>query len=146
MSDTDQVRILVLGDSGVGKTSLVHLIARGEPLTSITYTIGASIEVKLHEYKEGTPSQKSFWIGKNRTFMEKKVYKIFTTFSELFDVGGSHGHRNSRHVFYNNYQGLILVHDLTNRKSNSNLERWLREIVQYSNRCVVYLSGKLLFM
>ena len=58
-------------------------------------------------------------------------------FSELFDIGGSHGHRNSRHVFYNNYQGLILVHDLTNRKSNSNLERWLREIVQYSNRCVV---------
>ena len=64
MSDFDQVRILVLGDSGVGKTSLVHLIAKGEPLTSITYTIGASIEVKLHEYKEGTPSQKTFWIGK----------------------------------------------------------------------------------
>ena len=64
MSDFDRVRILVLGDSGVGKTSLVHLIAKGAPLTSITYTIGASIEVKLHEYKEGTPSQKTFWIGK----------------------------------------------------------------------------------
>ena len=114
MSDFDRVRILVLGDSGVGKTSLVYLIAKGEPLTSITYTIGASIEVKLHEYKEGTPSQKTFWI-------------------ELFDIGGSHGHRNSRHVFYNNYQGIILVHDLSNRKSEQNLERWLREIVQYSN-------------
>ena len=55
--------------------------------------------------------------------------------TELCDVGGSHGHRNSRHVFYNNYQGLILAHDLTNRKSQQNLERWLREIVQH-NRCV----------
>ena len=84
MSDTDRVRILVLGDSGVGKTSLVHLIARGEPLTSITYTIGASIEVKLHEYKEGTPSQKSFWIGKLRITMgeenRKTIDNIFRTF------------------------------------------------------------------
>ena len=61
---------------------------------------------------------------------------VLFCFSELFDIGGSHGHRNSRHVFYNNYQGIILVHDLTNRKSQQNLERWLREIVQYNNRCV----------
>ena len=90
MSDTDRVRILVLGDSGVGKTSLVHLIARGEPLTSITYTIGASIEVKLHEYKEGTPSQKSFWIGKFRILMEEengsKFGNIFQNFSTLVDL------------------------------------------------------------
>lgn len=114
MSNIDRVRILVLGDSGVGKTSLVHLIANGQPLSHITYTIGASIEVKLHEYREGTPAQKTFWI-------------------ELCDIGGSHGHRNSRHVFYKDYQGLILVHDLTNRKSQQNLEKWLREIVQFCN-------------
>ena len=90
MSDTDRVRILVLGDSGVGKTSLVHLIARGEPLTSITYTIGASIEVKLHEYKEGTPSQKSFWIGEFTILMKEdhrqKVGNIFQNFSTLVDL------------------------------------------------------------
>ena len=64
MTDFDRARILVLGDSGVGKSSLVHLIARGKPLSHITYTIGASNEVKLHEYKEGTPSQRTYWIGK----------------------------------------------------------------------------------
>ena len=32
----------------------IHLTARGKPLSHITYTIGASNEVKLHEYKEGT--------------------------------------------------------------------------------------------
>ena len=63
MTDFDRARILVLGDSGVGKSSLVHLIAYGKPLSHITYTIGASNEVKLHEYKEGTPSQRTYWIG-----------------------------------------------------------------------------------
>jgi len=63
MASCDRVRILVLGDSGVGKTSLVHLMAHSQPLRQLSYTIGATVEVKLHEYKEGTPSQKTFWIG-----------------------------------------------------------------------------------
>ena len=49
---------------------------------------------------------------------------------ELLDVGGSQSHRNSRHVFYNNFHGIILVHDLTNRKSQLNLEKWLAEVFQ----------------
>jgi Rab-like protein 3 len=61
---TDRARILVLGDSGVGKTSLVHLIAHGKPLSQISYTVGAAVEVKLHEYREGTAAQKPYWIGK----------------------------------------------------------------------------------
>jgi len=110
-SAIDRVRILVLGDSGVGKSSLVHLISCSKPLTQISYTVGAAIEVKLHEYREGTPAQKTFWI-------------------ELCDVGGSHSHRNSRHVFYSNYHGIILVHDLANRKSQQNLEIWLKEVTE----------------
>ena len=60
---TDRARILVLGDSGVGKTSLVHLIAHNKPLSQISYTVGAAVEVKLHEYREGTAAQKTYWIG-----------------------------------------------------------------------------------
>ena len=75
MTDFDRARILVLGDSGVGKSSLVHLIARGKPLSHITYTIGASNEVKLHEYKEGTPSQRTYWIGKTLHFSPQSEFK-----------------------------------------------------------------------
>lgn len=110
MASHDRVRIVVLGDSGVGKTSLVHLISKGSPLEQLSYTIGAAIEVKLHEYREGTPSQKTFWI-------------------ELCDIGGVHSHRNARHVFYANTHGIILVHDLCNKKSQQNLDKWLREFM-----------------
>ncbi len=110
MAALDRVRIVVLGDSGVGKTSLVRLIsgASGAPGAS---TIGATVEVKLHEYKEGTPAQKTFWI-------------------ELVDVGGFHSHRNMRHVYYNNSHGIVLVHDLSNKKSQVNLDKWLREFLE----------------
>ena len=64
----DRARILVLGDSGVGKTSLVHLIGHGKPLSQISYTVGAEVEVKLHEYREGTAAQKTYWIGNFSNF------------------------------------------------------------------------------
>ncbi|XP_061393269.1 rab-like protein 3 [Musca vetustissima] len=111
MSNTiDKVRILLVGDSGVGKTCLTHLIAHGESLSRPGWTVGCNIEVKLHEYKEGTPQQKPYFI-------------------ELFDVGGSLSHKNSRSVFYAPTDGIILVHDLTNRKSHNNLRDWLYEIL-----------------
>lgn len=88
MSAIDRVRIMVLGDSGVGKTSFVHLAAYGEPLKSPSWTVGCSVEVKLHEYKEGTPEQTTYFI-------------------EFWDVGGSNNHRNTRQVFYVIFKFLI---------------------------------------
>lgn len=110
MAAIEKVKVVVLGDSGVGKTSLTHLIAQNEPLLSAGWTIGGSVEVKLHKYKEGTPAQNTFFV-------------------ELWDVGGSNNHRNTRSVFYQPTHGIILVHDLTNRKSQINLQKWLAEVL-----------------
>jgi len=111
MGDIEKVRVLVVGDSGVGKTALTNMICHGIVLNSPSWTIGSSVEVKLHEYLEGTANQRSYCI-------------------ELFDIGGSHAHRNTRHVFYNVVHGIILVHDLSNRKSCLNLNRWLAEVTR----------------
>lgn len=120
----------------MGKSSVTHLIAQKVPLAKPTWTLGCSVDVKLHEYKEGTPQQKTFFV-------------------ELWDIGGSSNHANTRHVFYLgvhgtnsdfhtllcNYfviiisviLGIILVHDLTNRKSQENLQKWLAEVYNRDN-------------
>ncbi|BFZ09389.1 hypothetical protein BsWGS_12428 [Bradybaena similaris] len=108
MADIDKVKVLVVGDSGVGKTCLVHLICHGEPCYAPTATIGCSVEVKLHEYRAGTPAEKDFFV-------------------ELWDIGGAASHATSRSIFYHQVQGIILTHDLTNRKSHQNLKKWLVE-------------------
>lgn len=81
----------------------------GIPLQKPSWTVGVALEVKLHEFKGGTPYQKTYFI-------------------ELWDIGGSSAHRNSRPVFYQGVNGIILVHDLSNRKSEANLHKWLLEI------------------
>jgi hypothetical protein len=77
---------------GVGKTSLAHLISQGQPITggSPSWTVGCSVEVKLHEFREGTPGQRPYFV-------------------ELWDVGGSSSHRNARWVFYNPTQGTEMI-------------------------------------
>ena len=49
-------------------------------------------------------------------------------FVEFIDVGGSKQYKGSRSVFYENLHAIILVHDVTNAKSLTNLRKWLREI------------------
>ncbi|KAK0393731.1 hypothetical protein QR680_000373 [Steinernema hermaphroditum] len=50
----------------------------------------------------------------------------YTEYIELWDVGSSLMHRRASSVFLEGASGVILVHDLTNRKSEENLcSQWL---------------------
>ncbi|XP_043987256.1 rab-like protein 3 [Gambusia affinis] len=112
MASLDRVKVLVLGDSGVGKSSLVHLICQNQVFGNPSWTVGCSVDVRVQDYKEGTPEEKTFYI-------------------ELWDIGGSIGSASSvkstRAVFYSSVNGIILVHDLTNKKSSQSLYRWSME-------------------
>jgi PREDICTED: similar to small GTPase, putative len=110
----DRIKVLVLGDSGVGKSCFVHLICKYNSWSKPSWTIGCSIEVILHEFNEGTPNHKTCLI-------------------ELWDVGGYKGHSAARHLFYQSYHGIILIHDLTNCKSYLNLRKWLGEVLSASD-------------
>jgi len=42
-----KVKVLVLGDSGVGKSSFTHLLCYGQPCKTPAYTIGCNVEIKV---------------------------------------------------------------------------------------------------
>ncbi|PIO59196.1 hypothetical protein TELCIR_19349, partial [Teladorsagia circumcincta] len=90
-------KIVVVGESGVGKTSFVNALC-GNPSADSSSTIGASIAMVWHEYKAGTSEQRS-------------------ELMELWDIGGSGAHRAASVVFLDGAAGAILVHDLSNKKS-----------------------------
>ena len=47
---------------------------------------GCSVEVKLHEYHEGRPDHRPYYV-------------------ELWDVGGNNSYKAARHLFYNTIHG-----------------------------------------
>lgn len=103
----DRFKLLVVGDCGVGKTSFVHGVVHQSPILNPPSTIGCNVEVLAYNSSSS---------GRDRD-----------VFLEFWDVGGSSGHRNSRSIFYSGIDGLIVVHDLSNRKSFLNLQKWVRE-------------------
>ena len=122
VEDAPTYRVLVVGNPGVGKTSFVHLLAYGSVLVNPKWTCGCQLEVVAH------------------------MQESQTSVMELWDVGANPKFKKSRRVFYKStpssfttpskeqstldVDGLILVHDLSNRKSYANLTGWMREVMR----------------
>jgi GTPase SAR1 family protein len=105
MSDSvPTARVLVLGDSGAGKTSLIHALARPGEEANVGWTVGCHTDV---------------------LFFDSRMSGQCSI--EFLEVGGSSS-KLSRSVFYENFQGILLVYDVTNVRSFRNLSGWLDEV------------------
>ncbi|XP_073110946.1 small GTPase LIP1 [Elaeis guineensis] len=112
-----QVRVLVVGDSGVGKTSLVHLIVKDSSIARPPQTIGCTVSVKHITYGSAGSSSNSIKGDAERDF-----------FVELWDVSGHERYKDCRSLFYAQINGVIFVHDLSQRRTKTSLHRWAAEI------------------
>lgn len=112
-----QVRVLVVGDSGVGKTSLVHLIVKGSSITRPPQTVGCTVCVKHTTYGNSGSSSNSIKGDSERDF-----------FVELWDVSGHERYNDCRSLFYSQINGVIFVHDLSQRRTKTSLQKWAAEI------------------
>jgi len=104
--DARRVRILVVGDAGVGKSSLVTRVCGLPPRDNIPSTIGCAFQIS------------SSSIRGQRWFIE------------FFDLAGSSRYAESRSVFYsgNKAHGIMFVYDLENRRSFRNIRKWIEEL------------------
>ncbi|KAK1298005.1 putative GTP-binding protein [Acorus calamus] len=112
-----QVRVLVVGDSGVGKTSLVHLFVKGSAISSPSQTVGCTVGVKHITYGSSGSSSNSIKGDAERDF-----------FVELWDVSGHERYKDCRSLFYSQINGVIFVHDLSQRRTKTSLQKWAVEI------------------
>nr|ACS66798.2 unknown [Dimocarpus longan] len=112
-----QIRVLVVGDSGVGKTSLVHLIVKGSSTARPPQTIGCTVGVKHLTYGNSGSSSSSIKGDSERDF-----------FVELWDVSGHERYKDCRSLFYSQINGVIFVHDLSQRRTKTSLQKWASEV------------------
>ncbi|THU45393.1 hypothetical protein C4D60_Mb02t17470 [Musa balbisiana] len=112
-----QVRVLVVGDAGVGKTSLVHLILKGSSISRPSQTVGCTVGVKHVSYGSVSSSSNSIKSDTHTDF-----------FVELWDISGHERYKDCRSLFYSQINGVIFVHDLSQRRTKTNLHKWAAEI------------------
>ncbi|KAL0378853.1 UNVERIFIED_CONTAM: Small GTPase LIP1 [Sesamum radiatum] len=112
-----QIRVLVVGDSGVGKTSLVHLIMKGSSIARPPQTVGCTVSVKHTAYGSSGSSSSSMKGDAERDF-----------FIELWDISGHERYKDCRSLFYSQINGVMFVHDLSQRRTKTSLQKWAAEI------------------
>lgn len=95
-------RVIIIGDTSVGKTCIINKFIRGTFDPEETSTIGAFYDSYSEVY-------------------ENQVVEI-----QLWDTAGQEQYRALGPMYYRGAAGAILVFDLTNRKTFEDLDSWLQ--------------------
>jgi small GTP-binding protein len=96
-------KILLLGDGGVGKTSLLRRFIHNTFDVDYHSTIGVQFMTKIIK------------------FHNKNVKLV------IWDIAGQSKHTTYRHLYYKAANGVILVYDLTRENSFYNLPKWIKD-------------------
>ncbi|CAK8543930.1 unnamed protein product [Lathyrus sativus] len=113
-------KILLIGDSGVGKSCLLLTFISSSSVEDLSPTIGVDFKMK------------TLTVGGKRLKLT------------IWDTAGQERFRTLTSSYYRGAQGIILVYDVTKRETFTNLsEVWSKELELYStNReCVKMLVG-----
>ena len=98
------IKIVLLGQTGVGKTSIIRRFVDNKFEDKISATIAIDYEMKPMEYK-------------------KKSYQI-----QIFDTAGQERFKNIKEAYYRMGNGFFVVFDLTNEDSLNAIKDWIEEI------------------
>ncbi|XP_025768446.1 ras-related protein Rab-42 [Herpailurus yagouaroundi] len=124
-----QFRIALLGDAAVGKTSLLRRYVAGAP--------GAP-EPKPEPEPEWAPTVGVEFYSRKLQLPAGPPVKL-----QLWDTAGHERYRCITRSFYRNVVGVLLVFDVTNRKSFEHICDWHQEAMatQGPNKVIFLLVG-----
>ncbi|XP_074640837.1 ras-related protein Rab-10-like [Tubulanus polymorphus] len=105
-------KLLLIGDSGVGKTCLLFRFSDDAFNTTFISTIGIDFKIKTVE-------------------LGGKKIKL-----QIWDTAGQERFHTITTSYYRGAMGIMLVYDITNDKTFDNISKWLRNIEEHANEDV----------
>lgn len=114
---TYKFKIPLVGDGGVGKTSLIIKFVENTFRHEYKSTIGVDIFTK------------SLKIDKDDVLLT------------LWDIAGQERFKVIRKGFFDGAAGAIIVYDITRKETFDNIENWISEVQEYSGKIPMVICG-----
>ncbi|KAH0617010.1 hypothetical protein JD844_028570, partial [Phrynosoma platyrhinos] len=113
-------KIILIGDSNVGKTCVVHRFKSGQYHAKQQNTIGVDFTVRSLE-------------------IDGKKVKI-----QVWDTAGQERFRTITQSYYRSAHGAILAYDMTRRSTFESIPHWIHEIEKYgaANLVLMLIGNK----
>ena len=113
--DNGGYKIVLIGDSGVGKSSIVYWFLHGRAYPNISPTIGAAF------------ASKDLTVDNCDTGKKKRI-KL-----NIWDTAGQERFRSITKMYYTSSLGCLVVFDVTDRDSFVNLSYWINDLKLNTN-------------
>ncbi|CAD6334195.1 unnamed protein product [Miscanthus lutarioriparius] len=108
-------KMVLIGDSGVGKSNILSRFTRNHFSLDSKSTIGVEFATKSLQ-------------------MDGKTIK-----AQIWDTAGQERYRAITSAYYRGAVGALLVYDITKRQSFDNVHRWLRELRDHADSSIVIM-------
>ncbi len=112
------LKIVLLGEANVGKTSLVYRF----------------IENKFRENYKST-------LGVNLLKKDMIVEGYGEVSAQIWDLGGQESFKSLRKLYLEGANGALLVYDMTNQKSFEKLDEWVQSFRESRDDAPIILIG-----
>ncbi|GMI90293.1 ARABIDOPSIS RAB GTPASE HOMOLOG A2B, RAB GTPase homolog A2B, RAB GTPASE HOMOLOG A2B [Hibiscus trionum] len=110
-------KIVLIGDSGVGKSNILSRFTRNEFALDSKSTIGVEFATRTLQ-------------------VEGKTVK-----AQIWDTAGQERYRAITSAYYRGAVGALLVYDITKRQTFDNVLRWLRELRDHADSNIVIMMA-----
>ena len=113
-------KIILVGDSGVGKTNILNRYTKNEFNFDSKTTIGVEFGSKIFSVRDHS-------------------VKI-----QIWDTAGQERYRSITNAYYKGSKGAIIVFDLTRKETFDHVERWHDDISKSGEKdiCIILVGNK----
>lgn len=109
-------KLVLLGDSGVGKSSIAMRYVNNVFSEAFEVTIGGGYLQQIVRLKDGTSLKLDIW-----------------------DTGGQERYRALLQLYYRDADAALITYDVTNSRSLENCEYWVNELRRTEENCILCL-------